>query len=728
MTDPHSAVSDYADRLDQVLGSYLATLELDQVPDPTGLIARHPDLAEELSAFFADQERADHWTAPLRSLAKQALASVVAAEATPWPSHSSDSLPASFGNYELLAGIGRGGMGVVYRARQKNLNRVVALKMIRAGALASPDDLRRFRNEAEAAAKLDHPHVVPVYEVGEYAAQQYFTMKLIDGGSLDQQLARYTADPKAAARLVATVARAVHHAHQRGVLHRDLKPSNILLDAQGQPHVSDFGLAKRLQVDGGMTQTGAIVGSPSYMAPEQATGAKGTISTATDVYGLGAVLYALLTGQPPFRGDSLLTTLDQVRRREPDSPSDSNRRVDRDLESICLKCLEKEPERRYSSAEALADDLSHWLEGEPIQARRTGPMVRLWRWGRRNPLVATLSVSASALLAALILGSLLSFILVWKQQQETRRALAIADRNTRAALDVVNDMLERLQIDEGIAASPAGRKAREDLHSKAIALFEAIAATDEHFEETRGAAGDCYLHMTGVYDAFGRSDEAEESVRKAIAYHERSAARFPRNVNFLNCVGTAHGNLGLRLWVAGRHDEATAEFIKARTAYHRAMVLEPEDLMVLRYHAWLWAICPAVEFRQPASALEAAEKLIRLQPERAKNYRILGVTRYRAGHWQEAIDALEEALRRDGTHAADWFFLAMAHHQLKHQQQARESFSRAIGWMSRSVRRDSELFLFRAEAARVLGIEEPRHPAVQTTTSPKPNRLVHRDR
>ena len=283
---------------------------------------------------------------------------------------------ADFGDYELLEVIGRGGQGVVYRARQKSLNRTVALKVIGLGHWATDAHLKRFRREAEAAASLDHSGIVPIYEVGERDGSCYFSMKLVEGGELDEVSKREPMPIRRAVELIVKVARTVHYAHEHRILHRDIKPGNILLDQKGEPHLTDFGLARLVETESTVTRTLEVLGTPSYMAPEQAVGNNDAISSATDVYGLGAVLYQLLTGHPPFAGGTTYETIKLLLDTEPRQPRLWNPKIDRDLSTICLKCLEKDPKRRYSSALALAEDLERWLKHEPILARRTGLITR----------------------------------------------------------------------------------------------------------------------------------------------------------------------------------------------------------------------------------------------------------------------------------------------------------------------------------------------------------------
>ncbi len=372
-----------AQLLDQLTGAQRAG----RGPTLDALQAEHPEMADELGQLWGAVMLADAVGSHVSSVAGRLGAT---SDANGDAASRGMELPRRVGDYELLEELGRGGMGVVYRARQLSLGRIVALKMILRGQLASPADLARFRAEAEAAARLDHPSIVPVYEVGELDGQPYFSMKYIAGTTLARRLADGPLMPREAAALLAPVARAIHFAHRQGVLHRDLKPSNILLDDDGQPHVTDFGLAKRLTDATGPTHTGAVLGTPAYMAPEQASGGRSPLGPASDVYGLGAILYQMLTGRPPFQAASAVDTLLMVLEQDPVLPRVLNPKADRDLEMIALKCLQKPAELRYASAEALAADLNAYLDGEPVSARSGGftqVLARVFRATHHAPLL-----------------------------------------------------------------------------------------------------------------------------------------------------------------------------------------------------------------------------------------------------------------------------------------------------------------------------------------------------
>lgn len=440
------------------------------------------------------------------------------------------------GDYEILEELGRGGMGVVYKARQISLQRIVALKMILAGKLASAADVQRFRLEAEAAAGLDHPNIVPIFEVGESAGQHYFSMKLMEGGGLAQHVRLAAMAPRAAAQVLAPVARAVHYAHQRGLLHRDLKTANILLDGAGQPSVTDFGLARRVTADNGLTETGATVGTPSYMAPEQALGKEG-LSTAADIYGLGAILYELLTGKPPFKGDSALETLWLVVEQPPPQPRTICPGLDRDLESICLKCLQKEPHERYGSAEALAVDLEHWLAGEPIVARPPGRSKRWKKWALRH--------RAASFLIALVAFGVLCFppSVVWYINRE--RGHAKEQEILRLAADRDRDAA---QLAEQIAVV-----AREK--SEAALQREGVAAAQRFLRQRR------FLEVRG---AFGRIPIS----RQGWEYHR---------LDFEELL-TPHPNQ-----VLGTHDWGIAAMLLSNDG--RTIISSGQDGRLLRWNA-----------------------------------------------------------------------------------------------------------------------------------------------
>ena len=309
-----------------------------------------------------------------------------------------------FGDYQIIEEIGRGGEGVVYRARQKSLNRTVALKVIGLGKWSSTPHLKRFRHEAEAAASLEHPQIVPIYEIGERDGSCYFSMKFVEGGRLDEVAQTEPMSARRAAELLVKIARTVQFAHEHGILHRDIKPGNILLDKNGEPHLTDFGLARLIEQESTITNSFDVLGTPSYMAPEQAAGHTKELTAAADVYSLGAVFYQMLTGEPPFAGGTTYETIRLVLETEPRNPRTRSPKLDIDVATICLKCLEKNPANRYPTAKALAEDLERWLRHEPIQARRTGIFSRAGKWVRRNPAVTTLAAVIVAL--ALVVGTL----------------------------------------------------------------------------------------------------------------------------------------------------------------------------------------------------------------------------------------------------------------------------------------------------------------------------------
>jgi eukaryotic-like serine/threonine-protein kinase len=522
----------------------------------------------------------------------------VGTEPSPWDEFTfgTTQKPAVAG-YELLEELGRGGMGVVFKAHQVSLNRAVALKMIKSGGFASEGELLRFQNEAEAVAQLDHPHIVPIFEVGQHGGRHFFSMKLIVGTGLDKRLADFAEEPRAAARVVDIIAQAVHHAHQRGILHRDLKPANILLDERGLPHVTDFGLAKRIKGDGDLTCSGAVMGTPSYMSPEQAAGDKGSLSTATDVYGLGTILYAMLAGRAPFAGTTLIDTLDKVRTRLPEPPSLLNKHVPRDLEIICLKCLEKEPNRRYPSALALAEDLDRWLTGAPILARPVGTMTRAAMWCRRNRTLASLA----ALLMLALVGGFAGVTWMWRE----------ADHE-RAKAEAVNDLLtNQLLAQSSLELDPLAKNltVRELLDRAGTQLGGWLEGQPEIEAKIRETIGSAYLSL-------GQYDRAETHLRAAVeldTHHHgpryrdtlrannllatlfdetnRSADAEPllrRNLNDCRSqLGSddpvtldAAERLGALLWHLGKTDEA--ETVLRKNMDDRSRVLKPEHPDTLR--------------------------------------------------------------------------------------------------------------------------------------------------
>ncbi len=383
-----------------------------------------PQIAAGIDDYFDAVRTVERFIGPLRKLV---------------PTYEQEPPPTSLGEYELMNEIGQGGSSIVYRARQRGLKRQVAIKLARFGAVASPHEAERLRFEAEAVAQLEHPGIVPIYEVGDHHGRPYFSMKLYEAGSLDARLQDFPSRPEDAAEIVESIARAVHHAHQSGILHRDLKPSNILIDSEGRPHVADFGLAKRIETDQNLTSSAELIGTPVYIAPERVPGSEffGPATVAGDVYGVGAILYALLAGRPPFSGRSPLEALLAVTTEDAPALHSHNPGIDRDLQTICLKCLERNPALRYASALDVADELQRWSSGEPISARSIGRLERLRRWSRRHPVRATAAGAIFLLVTIGVLGLMTGYFLL-------SRARGVADFHRSEAERHAESLEQRL--------------------------------------------------------------------------------------------------------------------------------------------------------------------------------------------------------------------------------------------------------------------------------------------
>jgi serine/threonine-protein kinase len=627
-------------QLGEVVAAYLAARDRGEPVDRAALLARHPTLERELTDFFADEDDLAPLVARLRA--------APALEGQP------------LGDYDLLEEIARGGMGVVYRARQRGVGRMVALKVILHGRLATPDDVLRFRAEAEHATALDHPHIVPLYHVGEADGRPFFTMRLIDGGNLAQALAdrdwtvagagwRWTdrqgggqwrvatrAGQQAAARLVETVARAVQHAHDRGVIHRDLKPANILLDRGGAPHVTDFGLA-RSAARPAPSVSGAVVGTLLYMSPEQAQGHH-NVTTATDVYALGAILYELLTGRPPFQAAEFLEMLHAIQETEPIAPRQSNAAIHRDLATICLKCLRKEPARRYASAAALAEDLRRFQAGEPVAARAAGQLERMGKWVKRRPAVAAL---AAALFTAVVVGF---GLVTWKWQdalaaqataeqreQEAQAARMQAEINAQKALQAQRDTEEQRAVaqahaqqardagraaesqrrvaleqrdlaaqylakaqeavrtmlttvsesDQGLKNEPRFEPIRKSLLEKALAYYQGFLREPSTDPAVRLAAAAAYRDVGDIYTELASKEQAEQAYRQSLRLLQELGGDRPSDAAFRRELAASCNGLGLLLLATGGLAEAE-ELLARALALRKGLAADFPDVALIR--------------------------------------------------------------------------------------------------------------------------------------------------
>jgi len=514
------------------------------------------------------------------------------------------------GDYELLEEVGRGGQGVVFRARQKSLNRTVALKVISLGQWASKEHLRRFRREAEAAASLDHPSIVPIYDVGERDGSCYFSMKFVEGGQLDEVVRRSPISIGQAAELIAKVARTVHYAHEHGILHRDIKPGNILLDKNGEPHLTDFGLARLLDAQSSVTRTIDVLGTPSYMAPEQAAGEATKLSKATDVYGLGAVLYQLLTGQPPFAGGTTYETIRLLRDTEPRQPRSLNPKIDRELSTICSKCLEKDPQRRYSSALALAEDLEHWLKHEPIQAKPSGFFTHGRKWVRRNPSTAVLVALLLALAAGLT-------VTVWNRKP----AVVIPKSVAVLPFENLSDDPNSAYFGEGIQEEILTRLAK-------IADLKVISRTSTQRYQSKPA------NVAEIAKQLGVANIVEGSVQKA-------ADQVRVNVQLINAQTDSH------LW-ADTYDRKLTDILGVESEIAKRIAESLQAKLSGREEQMLAA--------KPTNNPEAYDAYLRGLSFEARNY----FTSYSPDLEAKAAASYERAVQLDPKFAIAWARLCYA--------------------------------------------------------------------
>jgi tetratricopeptide (TPR) repeat protein/tRNA A-37 threonylcarbamoyl transferase component Bud32 len=515
---------------------------------------------------------------PIRTVDVSVFDSEGSAGAGNWP---------AVAGYQILGELGRGGMGVVYKARQRGLHRLVALKMILAGAHASELQLARFNIEAEAVARLQHPNIVQIHEVGQHDGLPYFSLEFVDGGPLDKKITGKPQPPREAAQMIETLARAMHFAHKQGIIHRDLKPANILMTADGVPKITDFGLAKRLEeADSSQTKSGTIMGTPNYMSPEQARGEVRMVGPLADLYTLGAILYELLTGRPPFQGSNVMNTVLQVTNTEPIPPSRLQPKTPRDLETICLKCLQKIPGKRYADCFELAEDLRRYLVGEPILARPISNVERLWRWCQRNPTLAGAAATILLLLFVVSVGSTWAAIaihaekelaerneklaneqkaLAQENEQKAKTSEKTAQQQADLALNTLSLLINKVQAQLG--NQPGVRQLRHDLLQTAMDGLKQVtgAAAGKMHRNT----SDAYFQMGGIALEFGKSEDAykywqqfydmAQSALKDNPNNERSKLELAWSSEFL-------GDMSVR-----RGDPK-----KALVYYHKALELRTE--------------------------------------------------------------------------------------------------------------------------------------------------------
>jgi serine/threonine protein kinase/Tfp pilus assembly protein PilF len=715
------------------LEEYMAALEAGTAPDRDAFLARHGPLAATLAVCLDGLEMVRAASPGLRP-----------------PDGEPAQAPEAhgrLGDFRLLREVGRGGMGVVYEAEQLSLNRRVALKVLPFAAALDSRQLQRFHHEAQAAASLHHTNIVPVYGVGCERGVHFYVMQYIEGRTLAAVIAELRQQRQSSgrgspaggpstplgaalstehsalgqayyrtvARLGVQAAEALEHAHQVGIVHRDIKPANLLLDAAGHLWVADFGLA-RGRGEQGLTLTGDMVGTLRYMSPEQALAKRGLIDHRSDLCSLGMTLYELLTLTPAYPGNDREELLRQIAEREPPPPRRLAAAVPKELETIVLKAMAREPEARYATAQELADDLRRFLEDRPIQAARPGVRERLSKWARQHRSLVRMGAVVLVLAA---LGLPTSTLLIWQEKEQTKRALedarvqrGLAEDNFRKALDGMYGLLWELENPRW-RDTPELRALRQELTSRGLRFFQQFVHDGSTDPALRFQTARAYELMSNVHSGVKQFDRTLEDLHRAAELYAELVAELPDELEHARRLGAVHYTLGTWYFSFGRHPKARTAFNAAIEAWRAALRAERDG----RLHnnlALLLADCPEEELRDPAEAVVLARRALDLAPRERAFWNTLGIACYRAGDTRGATDALNRSCAlSNGGDPNDFLFLAMLAWRAGDRPRARQLWVQSLEWMKRGTGLSQEMFRARLEAARMLGEKDPGPPAAK---------------
>jgi tetratricopeptide (TPR) repeat protein/tRNA A-37 threonylcarbamoyl transferase component Bud32 len=673
-----------------LIDEYTALRQTGACVDAAAFCAAHPDHADALRQLLPALEMLD-------DLGRSSPASV----------------PDALGDFRLLRELGRGGMGVVYEAEQISLKRRVAVKVLPNAWALDPLHLQRFRNEAQAAAHLRHPHIVPVYAVGSDRGVHYYAMQLVEGQTLADLIRAPHCRPgewdstparcRAVARLGKQAAEALDHAHRQGLIHRDVKPANLLLDAAGHLWVADFGLA-RGRADVGVTGSGDLVGTLRYMSPEQASAKRDLVDHRSDVYSLGATLYEALTLRPAYASRDREELLRQIAEADPRPPRKLDAAIPIDLETIVLKAMARQPEDRYPTAQELADDLRRFLEDRPVLARRPSLGARMARMARRHRGVVAAAALALVLMTA---GLFAGTVILWNERNKTAQALEQAkaqrlraEGNFTKALEGATWILK--QLDPKPGGTPLqGDRLRQALEEQGINFFRQFIDEANPDPAVRYESGRAYRLLATVYAARQDAPQAQAMLAKAIGLLEALVEAHPREGVYRTELIQTHYLSGLMHTSCGHPEQARPAYARTAELYRAAVEQEP-SAELLNASAWFLVDSPDETFRDAARAVSLARNAVDQAPEERRYWNTLGVALYRARDWRGAVEALHRSMALGGCGGYDMFFLAMAHARLGEKPQARAWYEKAVRWLEPQPGPGEDLMRYRREAEALL--------------------------